>query len=121
MNRRARRRGHAMAGSMVMLVLAMLLWVALYRQMAGFLRTERICRLRAEHAEGPARAMAWALALLTTGNPPEDVYSCRVTVDDQTGDTYVIWYKKETGGRYDITVRPVTSDDSSLPLAPESF
>jgi len=125
----ARCRGNAMAASIVMLVLTMMVWVCVYRQMAGSLRAETICRLRDDQARGSARAMAWALALLETGRPGQTIefwcwsYSCRVVVNDQTGDCCVIEYVKMNldATEYRIAVRPATPEDGSIPMAPETF
>lgn len=119
---RRRHNGHSLAGTLVGLVLVMLLWTALYRQTTGFLRMEKACRLRSDRAAGCTRALAWALSLLETGTPPGGLdYSCRVVVAGGPPGTYVVSYVKGAENVYTVSVRPVTEDDSSLPLAPENF
>jgi len=121
--------GHTLAGTLVGLVLAMLLWTALYRHTSGVLRMEKACRLRSDRAVSRTRALAWALTLLETGRPPNTQYiwcwsySCRVVVDDAPGGTYVVTYTKWNleATIYSVSVRPATEDDSSLPLAPQTF
>ena len=119
---RRRHNGHTLAGTLVGLVLAMLLWTALYRHTTGFLRMEKACRLRSDRATGCTRALAWGLSLLETGIPPGGLdYSCRVVVASGPGGTYVVSYVKAAEDVYAVSVRPATAEDSSLPLAPENF
>jgi len=106
---------------MVFVVLAMLLWAAVYSQMASSLRVEKACQLRLDQARGPIRAMAWGLSLLETGKPPWNPYSCKVNVDEQSELQYVITFTKIEENKYKIEVRPATESDSLLPPPPSNF
>ena len=124
MTGRRRQNGHSLAGTMVFLILAMLLWMAVHRQTAGHLRAEKACRLRLENSTGPRRAAATALSLLETGEPalaPGEWYRCRVLLAD---GAYVVTYTR-TGTdplTYSVHVRPRTSAfDDIWPVAPETF
>ena len=118
---RPRCSGHALIGMMVFVVLAMLLWAAVYSQMASSLRVEKACQLRLDQARGPIRAMAWGLSLLETGKPPWNPYSCKVNVDEQSELQYVITFTKIEENKYKIEVRPATESDSLLPPPPSNF
>jgi len=119
-----RQRGHSLAGTVVFLVLAMMLWGAVHRQAMNYVRIEKACRLCLEQSTGCRRAMAQALSLLETGEPPllsDDTYSCRIVVGEET---YVAVFTR-TGTEplaYHVEVCPKThahEDDS--PPAPKSF
>ena len=109
---------------MVFLILAMLLWMAVHRQTAGQLRTEKACQIRLENSTGPRRAAATALSLLETGQPPMQFggwYRCRVILAD---GTYVVTYARTDTDplTYSVHVRPKThSWDDIWPVAPETF
>jgi len=113
------RRGHVLLGTMTFLVLAMLAWLAAFSAMASNLRTAKLFKVRGDREHGAIRALAWGLALLESGNPPDTPYSCKVNVD--TGRTYVITFSLASPPQATVTVRPATVDDVSLPSAPEEF
>ena len=113
--------GHALIGTMVFIVLAMLLWAAVYAQMASALRIEKACKLRLDQAKGPVRAMAWGLSLLETGKPPCNPYSCKVSFNGQPGLGYVITFTKIEEDKYKVDVRSATESDSLLPSPPPNF
>jgi len=110
--------GHALVGTMGFLILAMFLWAAAFAHSTGCLRTLKACQLRADGVR-PTRALAWGLALLETGLPPETPYSCRVQPEGNS--TFVLTFQETIPLQYTVTVRPATSSDASLPSAPASF
>jgi hypothetical protein len=118
----ATRRGHALVGTTIFLVLGMMLWAAVYQETAGHLRAEKVLRVHRENALGVKRAMAWSLALLETGKPSVGVdhtYACRMAVE---AEEYVAVFTRIDWGSYEIHVRPkVGSSDDFLPMAPEHF
>ena len=115
--------GHVLLGTMVFLVLAMILWLAVFGQMAGYGRLEKASRIRQDRATQSMRALAWGLALLESGLPPTDPYSCLVTPDSGTGRQFVIAFQRTSWVQYQYTasVRPATPSDTLLPLAPTQF
>ncbi len=121
MRRRCTQSGHALAGTLVLLVLAALLWMVVYRHTAGLLRAERACRLRSERSMGCTRALACGLSLLETGLPPQNPYSCRVLLAGEGGGQYVLTFTETEALAYTVSTRPATEDDSSLPYAPDNF
>ncbi len=123
MTRPAERRGHALIGTTIFLVLAMLLWAAVYQQTASHLRVEKACRVHAEGRVGIQRATAWGLSLLETGQPPLEwgfFYRCRMIVD---GEVYLTTYIKADDDPLEYLVRVERKDPSyhDYPLAPSSF
>ena len=109
---------------MVFLVMAVLLLAAVHRQMVSYLRVETACRGQAEQATGCRRALACALTLLETGQPPleiDETYSCRLVLDD---DTYMAIFTRTQADPlvYRVDVRPKQFEyEDDLPEAPESF
>ena len=118
----ARRTGHALVGTMIFLVLAMLLWTASYQQVACQLRVEKSLKVRTERADQLKKAAAWGLSLLETGKPSlglDHDYACRMIID---GETLVARFLRTDTDRYEVHVRFRTSeDDDLLPLAPDKF
>ena len=110
--------GHALVGTMGFLILAMFLWAAAFAHATGCLRTLKACQLRADGAR-PTQALAWGLALLESGVPPEDPYSCRVQTDGNA--VFVVTFHQALPLHYTATVRPAVSADASLPPAPATF
>ena len=119
MRPRRRQSAHALACTMIFLVLAMLLWTANFRQLGSWLRTEKAQIVRSEREIRSAKAMAWALTLLETGTPPQDAYSCRVQIEPEY--FYVLTFELEDATHRRLTVRPAESADLLLPLAPANF
>lgn len=122
MIRPRRQGGHSLAGTMIFLVLIMLLWTAAAQQLACHLRVDKALQIHREESTGCRRAMAWALSLLETGQPPmpfDEPCIQRMIVGDET---YVVTFTKKMGKTYDVTVRPkASSQDDLWPLVPKSF
>jgi len=123
MTARRRRRGNALVGTMIFLVLSMLLWTAVYQQAASQLRVEKALTARAEHADRLKRATAWALTLLETDKPPVGAsrrYSCRMILD---GQTYLVTYLQSWMDPDIYWVQIVLKDPAytDYPLAPNHF
>ena len=119
MRRLSKQSGHALMGTMAMLVLVMLLWLAAFGQLSSYVRVQKACQLREERSTGPARALSWGLTLLETGLPPSDPYSCRVSPSE--GQTFVVTFTQTFPDGYTVTVHPAGPDDDCLPVAPAQF
>ena len=115
--------GHILLSTMAFLVLAMILWLAAFGQMASYGRLEKASRIRQDRATQSMRVLAWGLALLESGLPPTRPYSCLVTPDSGTGRQFVITFQRTswTPRKYTVSVRPATSLDTLLPPAPTHF
>lgn len=119
MSTRPHRSGHVLLGTMTFLVLAMLAWVMTFSAVNANLRTAKAFVVRQDREHGALRALAWGLALIETGTPTENPYSCRAAVD--TDKTYVITFTLASPTEATVSVRPTTADDATLPWAPEEF
>jgi hypothetical protein len=106
---------------MVFLVLMMLLSIAAFEHLSGYLRVEKACQVRHDRATGQTRALAWGLALLETDVPPSNPYSCRVAPDSDPTRVFVITFSSTAPLEYSVSARPATAQDDSLPLAPTTF
>jgi hypothetical protein len=113
--------GYSLGGTMIFLVLVALLWEGVFFQMAGYLRAEKVLSEYRTGRQGCSHALAWALALLETGVPPENPYVCRMAPTDDPADIYVATFQRAANLRYTVTVRPATEGDELLPSAPSSF
>lgn len=115
--------GHILLSTMAFLVLAMILWLAAFGQIAGYGRIEKASRIRQDRATQSMRALAWGLALLESGLPPTNPYSCLVTPDSGTARQFVITFQRTswTERKYTVSVRPATPSDALLPPAPTQF
>lgn len=119
MSTRRARSGHILLGTMTFLVLAMLAWLAAFSALSSNVRTAKLFLLRQDREYGAVRALAWGLALLETGDPPANPYSCRGTVD--TGTTFVMTFTLPSPTEATVSVRPATAGDAALPWAPAEF
>lgn len=116
-----RNTGFTLAGVIVFLILATLVCEGALRQLASYLRVEKLCRIQMSDRTGYTHSLAWSLTLLETGEPPESPYSCRMVSPVDPNDVFVATFVNTAGIHYSIDVRPATQQDSSLPLAPETF
>lgn len=119
MSTRSRRCGHVLLGTTAFLALAMLAWLAAFSTITSNLRTAKIFMVREDREHGAIRALAWGLALLETGTPSENPYSCRAEVDSDK--TYVITFSLSSPTEATVSVRPATAGDIALPFAPPEF
>ena len=121
MTRPRRQSGHALVGTMASLVLMMLLSMAAFEHLSGYLRVEKACQVRHDRATGQTQALAWGLALLETGVPPSNPYSCRVTPDLDPTRVFVVTFSVTAPLEYSVSARPANAQDGSLPVAPTTF
>ena len=121
MTRPRRQSGHALVGTMGFLVLMMLLSIAAFEHLSGYVTVEKACQVRHDRATGQTRALAWGLALLETGVPPSDPYSCRVAPDSDPTRVFVVTFSVTAPLEYSVLARPATAQDDSWPVVPETF
>ncbi len=114
-----RHRGYALIGAMMFLLIVMIMWLGVTRQMGTYLRMEKNLQLqKSYYDDSRIRALAWGLTLLETGYPPTAPYSCKMWV----GQTrFVLTFAKTSGYRYIVTARSFGSGDISQPNAPSTF
>jgi len=114
-------KGNALAGTMMFLLLVMIMWLGVTRQMATYLRMEKNFQAQKTYNDCCIRAASWGLALLETGVPSGNPYSCRLQVGDETLQSYVLTFELTSLNNYRVTARPAVSEDDSLPDAPSTF
>ena len=118
MKRYYRHKGFALAGAIMFLLLVMIMWLSVTRQIGTNLNVEEHLQTQKAYYNGCIRALAWGLTLCETGCPQGDTYSCKMQVSSQA---YVVTFSKITGHTYDVTARPAETGDESLPDAPKTF
>lgn len=116
----SRRKGYALAGAIIFLLLVMIMWLGVSRELMANINIEENFQSQKSYYNGNMRALAWGLTLLQTGYPNGDEYSCKVVLEDN--QEYVINFKKTTGHNYEVTARSlVAGQDDDVPSAPDSF
>ena len=108
---------------MIFLVLVMLLWVGAARQLACHLRVSKARDLHRQKAAKCRKAMAWALSLLETGEPPTGGGGTCVRRMIVEGETYMVTFTEQAEAmKYHVTVRPkLYWYERFYPLVPDSF
>jgi hypothetical protein len=96
-------------------------WAVLFHSCGSVLRVEEARTLRDTRTTWSAPAMAQALRLLQTGDPPADPYACKLALT-QDGDTryFRLSYEKIGAVRWTVTAAVTDVDDIS-PDAPSTF
>ena len=119
---RTRRSGYAMLLVLVFSVLLLSLYSLAYRSMAGALRIETARALENQRDEGSIRAAARAVALLETGAPPTDPYTCGVAIDTSAGTrSFTVTFATEgSPAMWSVRCEP-TLPDQDPPAMPVSF
>ena len=121
MKKISRNSGHALFGTLVFLLLVMIIWLGVARQVATCIRIEKNFQAQKSYYDTCIRALSWGLSLLETGIPPSDPYSCKVLVGENNSQTFVVTFTKITDLNYTVTARPAELSDELLPSAPETF
>jgi hypothetical protein len=116
-----KQKGNALAGTMMFLLLVMIMWLGVTRQMGTYMRMEKNFQTQKSFYDGSVRAMSWGLTLLETGDPPSNPYSCRLQVGGESWQNFVITFEEISSLNYRITARPAESGDESLPSVPATF
>jgi len=121
MRKPSRNSGHALFGTLVFLLIVMILWLGVARQVATCARIEKNFQSQQSYYDSSIRALSWGLALLETGIPPSDPYSCKMLVGQDNSQTFVVTFTKLTDLNYTVTARPAELSDELLPSAPDTF
>jgi hypothetical protein len=121
MKNRCRHTGHALAGTMMFLLIAMIMWLSVTRQLGTYLRMEKSSQSLQLYNDTTIRALSWGLTLLETGLPPSNPYSCKMRVGRNSLQTFVVSFIRTSNLHYTVTARPADGGDDSLPEAPENF
>ena len=113
--------GHALFGTLIFLLIVMILWLGVARQVATCIRIEKNFQSQHSYYNSCIRALSWGLALLETGIPPSDPYSCKMQVGEDNSQIFVVTFTKIADLNFTVTARPAELADELLPSAPETF
>lgn len=117
-------RGSALVLVAVLGFLTMALWATAYRATHDSIRAEAFAVRRQQVGQEAAEALARALELLRTGEPPGDApqYIVELTTDGETR-AYLVSYELSRGRtQYQVESRPATERErSGLPALPVRF
>ena len=105
-------------------LLAMGIWLLAWRATHDAIRLERVAVQRHLRADTAQRALALGLALLRTGRPPFDDYSCQTTIASDLGDHVcaVTYISEGSEDDWSVEARLATeSEQANLPTMPSSF
>jgi hypothetical protein len=115
------RAGFAMLLVLAFLMLFFAMMAVAYSHLGSLLRTETYRVKRLEFEQGPATALAQALAVLETGYPPASPYTCSVAVDTSTGPkTFAISYTLQPDSTWTVAAAPLDLSVTVPPL-PAAF
>src|SRR5690349_14460886 len=98
------RAGYALPAVLLFVVFAFGAWAVLFHSCGSVLRVEEARTLRQTRSQWSAPAMAQALRLLQTGDPPADPYACKLALT-QDGQTryFRLNYEKIAPIRWTVT------------------
>jgi hypothetical protein len=115
------RRGYVLPAALLFVLVAFGAWAVLFRSCATVIRVEQARSLRDTRSVWTAPAMADALRLLQTGDPPSDPYACKLALT-QNGEMRYFHLNFEKIGpvRWTVTATKTDADDVA-PDAPATF
>jgi hypothetical protein len=119
--RPARRRGYAMITVLVFLAVLMTTLGVTHRHMASLLRREQAQWEVDRFDAGPRCALARGVALLETGLPPDNPYTCITQIITPEGEeSFTVSYRKVSGHKWRVEVAP-TAPGEHAPAMPPTF
>ena len=115
------RRGYAMVMALVFIALLLSIYSVAYRQVGAALRIETARILLRQRDEGSVQALARGLALLETGLPPQNPYTCAVTFDTSTGErSFTVTFSSAVANNWSVHAAPTQPPENPEPM-PASF
>jgi hypothetical protein len=121
MIRKPSRAGYALTLVLVFLVLFLSLAGLAYQQTGAVVRAEAVHAQQIQRDEGSIHALARGLALLETGFPPSNPYSCIVRITTSTGTfNYTVSFSSSGNNTWTVSSAPTTPADLSPPM-PSTF
>jgi hypothetical protein len=115
-----RRRGAALLAVLVFLTVGLAMVAVQQRHIATALSAEQASRIADNFREGAAVAMAEAVTVLETGDPPASPFTCQTDVSTSQGAaTFAVTYTAAGANQWTVSVAP--ADGSLLPELPGSF
>lgn len=117
MKRLNQRRGFAMMLVLVFIVLFMAMLGIACRQTASALRIETVRMAQIERDQGSVHAVARGLALLETGFPPTNPYSCAVEISTSIGlRSFTVTFASEVDGNWLVKSTPTLEGELLDPM-----
>jgi hypothetical protein len=130
-----RNKGYALAGAVMFLLLVVIIWTGVTRQIGTNLRMENHFQAQKSYYDGSIRALSWGLKLCETGYPPMAMFQFTkpywVPVGTDGQQKFVITYERISpffnpfptlAYNYRVTARPfVEGSDDSIQRAPDTF
>jgi hypothetical protein len=117
----AARQGYAMVLTLLFVVLMLSVYGVAHRQIAAALRVETVRAAQARRDEGTLAALARGLALLETGVPPSDPFTCGVTLNTSVGPrSFTLTFASEGIDHWSVHAAP-TAEGADPPAPPSSF
>jgi hypothetical protein len=121
MKRRRHRSGYAMLMVLLFLILIFSLMALAYGQLGSALRAEGARAQQVQRDVGSVAALARALALLETGYPPANPYTCGTSVSTSTGTaSFTLTFTSLGNNTWSVQSAPTAPGDSPQPM-PNSF
>jgi len=116
--------GLALVLTAVVGFLTMAMFLSAIRAVDDATRGERLQVLRQHRSDGVSAALADGVALLRTGEPPIDPYSCVETLFDAASNQYdcKVTFTNTGSLQYDVSADLATASEmTTLPLMPTTF
>jgi hypothetical protein len=113
------RKGYAMLLVLAFAVLFFSILAMACSQLSSSILAETSRIRQTERDEGSVRAVARALALLETGYPPTNPYSCGVSIDTSTGSRpFTVTFVLNEPQNWSVTAAPAESGENppAMPL-----
>ena len=90
-------------------------------ELAAAIRAQTACALQMQRDQGSIPALALGLALLETGSPPSDPYSCAVTINTPTGpSSFTVTFASTGPNAWSVNSAPTAPNDNPPPM-PSTF
>ena len=117
MRQTAPRQGYATVLVLLFMVLFFSLWSVAYRHTAAALRFETVQAQRLTRDQGCSQALARALALLETDEPPSSPYVCGLTVNTLAGpQSITVTFTSDGSHLWSVNASPTAAGISPPPM-----
>jgi hypothetical protein len=115
------RSGYAMVLVLLFLILMFSLMTLAYGRLGAALRAESVRAKKVQRDEGSTQALAQALALLETGLPPSNPYSCTTNISTSLGASpFTVTFALQSDKIWKVESTP-TAPGEILPAMPATF
>jgi hypothetical protein len=109
-----KRKGYALLLVLAFVLLFAAVLAVAYSQIESTLRIDTVRTQQSRRDEGSVNAIARGLALLETGTPPSDPYSCEVTITTSTGARdYLVTFTSSGTNSWTVQAAPLAAGQSA--------